>query len=542
MKVKSLLKCWKKLSTYEEKAMLSKLKIIFKYLRPYKISDVEKEFIDLNSKYWSSSQISKGYSLVEGHLTDPASVIDKARIAKAIEEETGCKPVVFMRGFYPEANDVYKVYASFGIEEYYMWWKGFLNPKVCFPAIYKTLQLINSIECGEQLLTYRVEDILIGDLIYDTLVRYKPQSYTVNSINFSHYRLIFRAFLTFYNNKKMLVKYQPTYLVTSHNVYAEFGMLPRQLKALNNGIVFVKDIYAYKCYNKNTSIREHFLKPSKIDFTKKMNSENFLNEARQYFLSRMKGDIDQIDVKNAFLNKKRYDIKALKNIYSLINENRQNVIVMSHAFSDAPHVGEGLLFKDYYDFLEKTLIKLNDNTEINCFVKPHPSSYMWNERGAVEELVRKNNLKNVYIIPNDLDTSSMLNFADCIVTAKGTAGLEFSCFGIPAVTAGKGYYHGFDIAYEPQTLDEYYQLLNNIQLLPRLNQEKIDRALVLLYMVALSRKHSPILPKSHILPGEDHNEVYLSKYSEVVRNFKKNIPIRDDFYEEVKRDVVVNDV
>lgn len=32
---------------------------------------------------------------------------------------------------------------------------------------------------------------------------------------------------------------------------------------------------------------------------------------------------------------------------------------MSHAFSDAPHVGEGLLFKDYYDFLVKTLIHLN---------------------------------------------------------------------------------------------------------------------------------------------------------------------------------------
>ncbi|MFH4077791.1 hypothetical protein WAI85_22295, partial [Acinetobacter baumannii] len=76
------------------------------------------------------------------------------------------------------------------------------------------------------------------------------------------------------------------------------------------------------------------------------------------------------------------------------------------------------------------------------------------------------------------------------------AGLEFSCLGIPAITAGKGYYYGFGITEEPDTVEEYYSILDNITKIDRLNSETINRALVLLYMVAQSRRHSKILPKS----------------------------------------------
>ncbi|KCW29053.1 capsule polysaccharide biosynthesis family protein, partial [Acinetobacter baumannii 1032359] len=244
----------------------------------------------------------------------------------------------------------------------------------------------------------------------------------------------------------------------------------------------------------------------------------------------------------AFLNKKTYNLDELKEIFPKVDKNKKNIVVMSHAFSDAPHVGEGLLFKDYYDFLVKTLIHLNKNKEVNVFVKAHPSSYMWNEKGAVEELLENYQLGNIYILPNNLNTNSIVNFADYIVTAKGTAGLEFSCLGIPAVTAGKGYYYGFGIAKEPDTVEEYYSMLDNITKIDRLNSETINRALVLLYMVAQSRRHSKILPRSHIMPGEIYSEVYLDKYKEIIENFKNGEAMKDSFYEEIKNDVVNSNV
>lgn len=522
--------------------MLSKLNQILNYFKPYNLKEVEKEFIDLNKLNWVENTQGNEFCLIEGHVTCPASIIDKARIAKAVQETTGAEPVVFLRGFYERGSDVSQIYRSFNINKFYMWWKGFLNPMVFFPAISSTLKTLIKTRKGTDLVHLRHKNVLIGDLIYDTLIRFKPNTYTIKEINLSHYRLIFRAFLTFYNNKMMLDKYKPKYMVTSHNVYAEFGMLPRQLKAMNDGVIFLKDIYAYKCYDHSISVNEHFLKPSMELFEKNLNSKDYIDLAKQYFDSRINGTVDQIDVKNAYLNKKKYNLSDLQNIYSKIDLNKKNIVVMSHAFSDAPHVGEGLLFYDYYDFLEKTLIRLNNNENVNSFVKAHPSSYMWNEKGAVEELIEKNRLENIYILPSDFNTSSVLDIADYIVTAKGTAGLEFSCSGIPAITAGKGYYYGFGITKEPNTVEEYYDLLDSIINIEKLDEYTVQKALILLYMVAQSRRHSKILPKSHIMPGENYNEVYLGKYEEVIKNLKNNIPMKDEFYEEIISDVEKSNV
>lgn len=232
----------------------------------------------------------------------------------------------------------------------------------------------------------------------------------------------------------------------------------------------------------------------------------------------------------------------MKAIYPSIDTQKKNVVVMSHAFSDSPHVGEGLLFNDYYDFLEKTLIRLNKNTNINCFVKAHPSSYMWNEKGGVESLIEANKLDHIHMMPVDLNTNSIADFADIIVTAKGTAGLEFSCLGIPAVTAGKGYYAGFGITLEPESVQLYYDILDSVSDLTNLSDETRQRAMVLLYMVSLSRRHSAILPKQHIMPHENYNEIYLDKYKEIIANIESEIPMRDEFYQEIVKDVVTNHV
>lgn len=519
--------------------MFRKIKQILKYLKSYKLSNSENEFIKLNSEIWKSSSSpnkTNKICLIEGHIDCPASIIDKARMAKAIEESTGAKPVVYIRGFSLKGSNVAHIYKSFNIQEFYLWWNSYLNPFIVIPSIFKTMNIYLFTRSGENLLKIKYKGVYIGDLIYDTLIRFKPNSYTLDNIKIEHIRLILRAFITFNINNKLIKKYNPTYLVTSHNVYAEFGMLPRQIRHNNNGIVFLKDIYAYKCYDIKTPINEHFLKVRRSDFQEKLICDDYYSNARKYFKERMLGNINQIDVKNAFTNKKPYKISDLKIIHPKIDINKKNVIVMSHAFSDSPHVGEGLLFKDYYDFLEKTLIRLNDNNEINCFVKTHPSSYMWNEKGGVEHLIEKNKLSNIYILPNDLNTNSICELANYIVTAKGTAGLEFSCLGIPAITAGKGFYYGFDITKEPNSISEYYNYLDTICYIPKLTEETKRKALVLLYMVSQNKHHSKILPDQHIMPGENYHEIYQEKFHEIVNNMKKGEVMKDDYYQMVLND------
>lgn len=529
--------------------MFSKIKTILRYFTPYQPDVVENKFVELNRNLWKAEPFktqndsdSKSFCLVEGIIACPASIMDKARIAKAIQQETGSEPVVFVRGFNIAGSNVSHIYQSFNINHFYCWWRGFFHPKVFIPAIVATSKIMLGARSGEALINLNYRGVDIGDLIYDTLIRFRPNEYTVKKIQLKHLRLIFRSFLTFHNNEILLAKYNPKYFVTSHNVYAEFGMLPRQIRHRNSGVIFLKDIYAYKCYGPQINVKEHFLKPDYEEFLLNLKSSEYVNKAHKYFHDRLEGNVDQIDVKNAFKNKKKYSIEQLKAIYPSIDTQKKNVVVMSHAFSDSPHVGEGLLFNDYYDFLEKTLIRLNKNTNINCFVKAHPSSYMWNEKGGVESLIEANKLDHIHMMPVDLNTNSIADFADIIVTAKGTAGLEFSCLGIPAVTAGKGYYAGFGITLEPESVQLYYDILDSVSDLTNLSDETRQRAMVLLYMVSLSRRHSAILPKQHIMPHENYNEIYLDKYKEIIANIESEIPMRDEFYQEIVKDVVTNHV
>ena len=114
--------------------MFSKIKTILRYLMPYQPDVIENKFVELNSKLWKAEPLktqtdtdNKSFCLVEGIIACPASIMDKARIAKAIQQETGSEPVVFVRGFNIAGSNVSHIYQSFNINHFYCWWRGFIR-------------------------------------------------------------------------------------------------------------------------------------------------------------------------------------------------------------------------------------------------------------------------------------------------------------------------------------------------------------------------------------------------------------------------------
>jgi len=84
---------------------------------------------------------------------------------------------------------------------------------------------------------------------------------------------------------------------------------------------------------------------------------------------------------------------------------------------------------------------------------------------------------------SSFNSSSLRYIAHAIVTCLGTAGLEFSCFGIPAVIAGDNWYSGQGICYEPRTYQAYKELLENIiDTVEPLGREVQERARILFYL------------------------------------------------------------
>jgi hypothetical protein len=512
--------------------VIKKLVVLFKSIfKKYKLSDQEKEFIKQNKKIWRNNSGNKIETIVEGFIYSPTNVIEKARIAKAIEEKTNGKPLVLLRGFHKYSSNVYSIYKSFNINEFVFWWRKYLNPKLLILTLIRTLLFFKNYKTGKSLLKLTVKEITIGDLIYDSIIRTNLGTYTINKMKISkHFRHIFRAYFNCYLYDKLFNSYNIKNVVLSHKVYIEFGILAR-IAHKNGAKVFLKDMDVFKVYTGKDNIREHHLKIDEDLLKKSLNSNQEIKKANKYLNDRFSGNINQVDVKNAFSRKRNYSKRELFNTLNLQENKYKNVFIIPHAFSDSPHCSEKLLYKDYYDWLVSTLKIISNVTKINIFIKPHPSSYMWGEKGVVEKILEEIKINNVNIVPRDFNTKSIKNIGDYIITAQGTAGLEFSCFGIPAIIAGKAYYSGFGIAIESENKKQYKKKLKEIKSIPQLDKKTRDKAKMVLYLSFRNLFHSKVLPDKQIMPGDNYEEEYLKKYEEVNKSLSQGAILKDEFYQ-----------
>lgn len=506
---------------------------------PHKASREELDFIAENARHWQDvplPQGDQGAILVETALSTPASLLEKFLVAKTIEKTTGARTVAILNALYRRSNPAFGVARSFGVSLFVCWWRGYLHPWRVGRVLAQTLSLILAKRSGRALLDLHIDGIHIGDLVYDTLIRYRPNCYTVGKLSLrSHFRLLFRAIFNFHSSQALFRRYKVRAVVSSHNVYAEFGILCRI--AHRHGVaIFLKDMDVFRVYDAQSNVYEHFLRVSPEALRAGLADPTVVSTAEDYFNQRMNGTIDQVDLNNAYGNKQAYGKAQLLDMFSA-DPRKKTVFVLAHAFSDAPHVGGKLAFDDYYDWLRQTLHRLSSNQDVNVIVKPHPSSYMWGEKGAVEVLLEELGTTNIHITPSDFSTLSIKSIADYVVTARGTAGLEYSGLGIPAVTCGEGYYSGFGIAHEHIKRDAYFKTLDNIATLSPLTPDISQRARVLLYLTFTKLARSSLAPARHIYPGDDDATLIPQHYAEISTKLRCTGLARDSFLMQVEKEV-----
>lgn len=506
---------------------------------PYRMSCEEQDFVEENARHWQGAAVpgnDRGAVLVETALSTPTSLLEKFLIAKTIEQKTGARAVAILNALYPQASPAHAVAGSFGVSRFVCWWRGYLNPLRVGRVLAQTLSLILLKRSGRALLNLQIDGVHIGDLVYDTLIRYRPNCYTVGTLSLrSHFRLIFRAIFNFHSSQALFRRFKVRAIVTSHNVYAEFGILCR-IAHKHGAATFLKDMDVFRVYDAQANVYEHFLRITPEELRAGMADPVLVDKAEDYFNRRLNGAIDQVDLNNAYGNKLTYGKARLLEMFGL-DPRKKMVFVLAHAFSDAPHVGGKLAFDDYYDWLRQTLGRLSANQDVNVIVKPHPSSYMWGEKGAVEVLLEELGATNIHITPSDFSTLSIKSIADYVVTARGTAGLEYSGLGIPAITCAQGYYSGFGITHEHIDRDAYFQALDDIVTLQPLSTDVSQRARVLLYLTFTKLARSTLAPARHMYPGDDDAVLTPQHYAEINANLRQKGVAQDAFLAQVEKEV-----
>ena len=195
---------------------------------------------------------------------------------------------------------------------------------------------------------------------------------------------------------------------------------------------------------------------------------------------RFSGSIEQHDILNAFKNKKFKNKEQFCSDYKL-DKTKKIVSITPHIFCDAPHAYPHTLYSDYYEWFIETAKILSNNKLINIIVKEHPSAHLYNEKGKLDQILKKYNFNITIIDPNE-NQNSLIQATDIIVTCGGTIGLEFSCVGKPVILAAKPPYSNLGFTIDSESKEDYKRRLLNCHLIDNLDKVQKENALLTAYL------------------------------------------------------------
>lgn len=170
-----------------------------------------------------------------------------------------------------------------------------------------------------------------------------------------------------------------------------------------------------------------------------------------------------------------------------LDPDKKTAVIFSHVLWDATFFYGTTLFDDYEHWLVETVKAACANPKVNWIVKLHPD-YVWKmkkagDTGLPPEFAALGNKvgelpSHVKILEpqTDISTYSLFQVTDWCLTVRGTVGIEMPCFGIPVITAGTGRYAGLGITIDSRSREEYLERLADLQDVPALNAEQIERA------------------------------------------------------------------
>ncbi|WP_258807272.1 hypothetical protein [Pseudidiomarina sp. CB1] len=316
------------------------------------------------------------------------------------------------------------------------------------------------VESKSDILEINIEGIVIGDLIYDTYLKWfkKP------TVNQKDIRLLFLLIIarTYTENcKKIFRENQYTDVLLTHSVYIAFGILARVALDSGASVKVIQNVrgkthreltknhpYQAECFAEYPSVLKGIKANELISLRAKAELE--LN-------SRLKGDVSAIN----YMRNSAYNTGTQPPNFSNIDPypGRPRVFIPLHCFFDSPHIYRWILFPDFYEWLDCILPYLLEN-KINVYLKPHPNGIEGNSM-IVEQLKEK--YKDVQLIDAATDNSSLRpRHFDAVLTVYGTIAHEFAYKGFQVINAGDNPHIGFSFSLTPNSVSEYLSAIKGI--------------------------------------------------------------------------------
>lgn len=448
---------------------------------PIDESLVEK-FIEVNKKKWAEVKHNQEYIYLNFSMVrmQAAWIVPKLVYAKGLEESTGAKPIAFT---WRDNDLLTKFIESYGIEHIALHNIMKKNFGAIVKAIFRTLGFMLFDGTGEGLKKMKVCNIAAGKSLYEDIIRTSNLSTIKSARNKICLKKMFHILWMLYSLDAYVTKHPAKVCVADDIAYHE-GLILKLMKK-KGAAIFASNYQQERevLIDANDGI-ETIATFSRKLYAKMVDGldESAVAFSEKHLEERFKGKNGRTIDRGAFANKKVITRDDLIEMYHL-DPNKKNVVIMAHTFSDAVFNYGELYFRDYYDWLEKTLELASQIKSVNWVLKPHPTRSAYNEAvDSIEKMFERYKQDNMAFLADEISAESIINFADVQVTIGGNSGGEFSCFGIPTIIVGKPYYSGFGYTTEPESFEAYKKCLENASEIPKLTEDQIIMAKKLFYL------------------------------------------------------------
>jgi len=308
----------------------------------------------------------------------------------------------------------------------------------------KSLFIFLNLKSKNDVLQIKYEDIIIGDLIYDTYLRYfKKATLSITDINLIF--LLARTYgeIDFLNKTSKKID---IYL-TGYTAYTNAGLPARIF--IKNGI----DVFTF----------------SNLKFGKKL-SQNDFSQTKKYWDYQM--DFAQMDNKDCKIAE---GIKLIQNRINGINDleymkfdsylrgdqieiTKYDGIIFLHDFTDSSHIYRWGLFEDFYEWIIFSF-NLIEKYNLNIALKPHPNQNVTSKK-IVDKLKKEYSQLNWIDerTPNSVLFSSGIKFG---ISVYGTVLSELAFKNILPICCGDNPTINYDFTFNAKTREEYEDFILN---------------------------------------------------------------------------------
>lgn len=440
-------------------------------------------FIEANGRHWTPAVGSeeRGVILTDGIVAGygPNYLVRTGMVAKALEEETGCRPIVLFDDFPQRVAPLSEAYRSFGIDRFSYLRGGLEDLLLIWKAYRLASQWLRRPQRGDALVDLHFHDLHIGDIIYDDILHAYPNLFTMSRVPRRYLRNVATSFLQFYRLDRFFRRHRVRMVAATHVCYTPFGIMARLGIRYGAEVIETTDA-TYLSFSPGPEAPARFYPTQQVALRRSVaevlngfpSDDSPEREAERALAQRFAGDIRQADVYYAFKVKRMYTKEELREALGIRDE-RPIVFLMAHVFNDTPHSSDWSLFRDYYLWIRETIRLARGIRDVVWVVKPHPSGWLMHDNSSLDRAVGGG---NVFMCPADLSGASIPAVASALVTVQGTAGIEFSCCGIPVVLAGSPFYAGHGFTIEPRTRAAYEDTLRRIAGVDPLSPDQIRTA------------------------------------------------------------------